>query len=54
MISRDDITSEVEKELDDLLATAPDNLSAKVLEAVGEGTKMADHFSPIFRAAFPS
>ena len=25
-----------------------------VLEAAGEGTKMADHFSPIFRPAFPS
>src|ERR1017187_5385400 len=29
--------------------------SAKsMLEAAGEGTKMADHFSPIFRPAFPS
>jgi hypothetical protein len=25
-----------------------------VLEAAGEGTKMADHVSPIFRPAFPS
>ena len=25
-----------------------------LLEAAGEGTKMADHFSPIFRPAFPS
>ena len=36
MISRDDIISEVEKELDDLLATAPDNLSAEVLKAIKE------------------
>jgi type I restriction enzyme R subunit len=26
----------------------------RVLEAVGEGTKMADHLSPVFRPAFPS
>ena len=26
----------------------------QVLEAAGEGTKMADHVSPIFRPAFPS
>jgi hypothetical protein len=25
-----------------------------MLEAAGEGTKMADHLSPIFRTAFPS
>src|SRR5665647_2722570 len=25
-----------------------------MLEAVGEGTKMADHLSPLFRPAFPS
>jgi hypothetical protein len=25
-----------------------------LLEAAGEGTKMADHLSPIFRPAFPS
>ena len=25
-----------------------------MLEAAGEGTKMADHLSPIFRPAFPS
>jgi hypothetical protein len=27
---------------------------ARLLEAVGEGTKMADHLSPVFRPAFPS
>jgi hypothetical protein len=26
----------------------------RLLEAAGEGTKMADHVSPIFRPAFPS
>src|ERR1035437_5110266 len=29
-------------------------VSFKVSEAAGEGTKMADHLSPIFRPAFPS
>jgi hypothetical protein len=34
-------------------ALAADDL-VEVLEAAGEGTKMAVHFSPIFRPAFPS
>jgi hypothetical protein len=36
MISRDDIMSAVEKEFDDLLTGAPENLSAKVLKAIKE------------------
>jgi hypothetical protein len=36
MICRDDIISDVEKELDDLLADAPNNLSAKALKAIKE------------------
>ena len=31
-----------------------DRLVHNVSEAAGQGTKMADHFSPIFRPAFPS
>lgn len=27
---------------------------SELLEAAGEGTKMADHLSPVFRPAFPS
>ena len=36
MIDRQDIISEVEKELDDLLADAPNYLSAKALKAIKE------------------
>ena len=36
MICRDDIISEVEKELDDLLASAPETLSATALKAIKE------------------
>ena len=36
MICRDDIISEVEKELDDLLAAAPETLSETVLKAIKE------------------
>ena len=36
MICRDDIISEVEKELDDLLAAAPESLSETALKAIKE------------------
>ena len=36
MICRDDIISEVEKELDDLLAAAPETLSETVQKAIKE------------------
>jgi hypothetical protein len=36
MICRDDIISEVEKELDDLLAAAPETLSEVALKAIKE------------------
>jgi hypothetical protein len=36
MICRDDIISDVEKELDDLLAAAPETLSATALKAIKE------------------
>lgn len=36
MICRDAIISEVEKELDDLLAAAPENLSETALKAIKE------------------
>src|ERR1017187_1908332 len=35
-------------------ATVAECQRAYLLEAAGEGTKMADHLSPIFRPAFPS
>jgi hypothetical protein len=36
MISRDDILSEMEKELDELLTDAPANSSPKILKAIKE------------------
>jgi hypothetical protein len=36
------------------IAAAWQSTDSAVLEAAGEGTKMADHLSPIVRPAFPS
>ena len=41
--------------LDHLLTTTcREALPGLMLEAVGQGTKMADHLSPTVRSAFPS